>query len=135
VEAAIELVCDDAPACVAVDKLIQRKRLELSKELGLRMIGFGPLLDSLESKQEGARIRVTAGTNSDALAATIERILKLRARRDPAPEPSENPPPPRDRRPPDESLRAREGEQHDGGASTPTRPRERDPDAQTEQTE
>jgi hypothetical protein len=101
VEAAIELVCDDAAGCAAVDKLIQRKRLELSKELGIRMIGFGPLIDSLESKQEGARIRVTGGTNSDGLASTIERILKLRARRDPAPS---NPDPPSQQRKADETL-------------------------------
>jgi hypothetical protein len=111
VEAAIELVCDDGPACAAVDKLIQKKRLELSKELGIRMIGFGPLIDSVESKQDGARIRVTGGTSSDGLASTIERVLKLRARRDPAPPPNNEKadPPSQERKPkpeakPDETL-------------------------------
>jgi len=100
VETAIELVCDDEAACTAVDKLIQKKRLELSKELGIRMIGFGPLLDSLEVKQTGARIRVTAGTNADALASTIDRVLRLRSRRDAAPPPQD----PNPKRPPDETI-------------------------------
>lgn len=107
VEAAVELVCDDAAECGAVEKLIQKKRLDLSKELGIRMIGFGPLIDSLESKQDGARIRMTAGTSSDGLAATIERVLKLRGRREPAPN---EPPAKLEKRPvPDETLSSKDG--------------------------
>ena len=81
VDASIELVCDSAEGCEAVEKLAQKKRAEWSRDLSLRMVGLGPLLDSFELKREGARLRATASAGADALAATIERVIKLRARR------------------------------------------------------
>ncbi|MBX3260918.1 MAG: hypothetical protein KF782_14630 [Labilithrix sp.] len=104
IDAAVELVCDAEEGCAVVEKLILKKRLEWSKELTLRMVGLGPLLDSIEVKREGARVRVTAGASADALAATIDRLLRLRARsrgldaaRDapPAAPPASTPPGPR----------------------------------------
>lgn len=119
VDASIELVCDSAEACEAVDKLAQKKRAEWSRDLTLRMIGLGSLLDSFEVKRDGARLRATASANADALAETITRIMKLRARRSAAddPNPSHGPGdfPDRLRRQrspagaPDESLPARRG--------------------------
>lgn len=105
VDASIELVCDSAEGCEAVDKLAQKKRAEWSRDLTLRMIGFGPLLDSLEVKREGAHLRATASASADTLAATVERVMKLRARRsaaDASPASS-----PRNTPPPDERLQAR----------------------------
>lgn len=81
VDAAVELVCDSPEACEAVDKLLKKKRQEWSGDLALRMIGFGPLLDSFEVKLEGARLRATVSAPSDTLASTLDRVLKLRARR------------------------------------------------------
>lgn len=111
VDASVELVCDDAAACEAVDKLAQKKRAEWSRDLSLRMIGFGPLLDSFEVKREGARLRATASVSADTLAATLERVLKLRARqgaRDASPSQPNQP------NQPDETLRAR----GDGGGGS-----------------
>ncbi|MDB5220430.1 MAG: hypothetical protein JWO86_8357 [Myxococcaceae bacterium] len=104
VDASVELVCDDAAACEAVDRLAQKKRGEWSRDLTLRMIGFGQLLDSFEVKRDGARLRATASVSADALASTIERVLKLRARQG-----AGVAPPPRPSMPgvPDETLRAR----------------------------
>ncbi|MDB4938179.1 MAG: hypothetical protein JWP87_5151 [Labilithrix sp.] len=109
VDASIELVCDNAEACEAVDKLAQKKRGEWSRDLSLRMIGFGPLLDSFEVKHDGARLRATATASGDALAATIERVLKLRARRGAADGPPQGDEPRRrpDEKRPDEMLHAR----------------------------
>jgi hypothetical protein len=90
IDASVELVCDDAAACEAVDKLAQKKRAEWSRDLTLRMVGFGPLLDSFDVKREGARLRATASVSADGLASTIERVLKLRARQ----QASDAPPPP-----------------------------------------
>jgi hypothetical protein len=81
VDASLELVCDSVEGCEAVEKLAQKKRAEWSRELSLRMVGLGPLLDSFELKREGAHLRATASAGADALAATIERIMKARARR------------------------------------------------------
>ena len=104
VDAEIELVCDDEASCASVEKLVQKKKKELAGELTLRMVGLGPLLDSFQVKQEGAHLRATTTAQADALAATIERILKLRQggqapggqRRAPVP-----------RRPPEEIIPAR----------------------------
>lgn len=81
IDAAVELVCDTEEACVAVEKLILEKRFAWSKELSLRMIGLGPLLDSVEVTRDGARVRVTAGASADSLVATLERVLRFTARR------------------------------------------------------
>jgi hypothetical protein len=114
VDASLELVCDSADACEAVDKLAQKKRGEWSRDLSLRMIGFGPLLDSFEVKRDGARLRATASASADALASTIERVMKLRARRGAA-DGAPAAPPPKERpseRPADEMMHAKP----DGGA-------------------
>ena len=95
VDASIELVCDSAEGCEAVEKLAQKKRGEWSRDLSLRMVGLGPLLDSFELKRDGARLRATASSGADALAATIERVLKLRARRSAADGPANDAPRPR----------------------------------------
>lgn len=80
VDAAVEMLCDTEEACAAVEKLLLKKRLDWSKELSLRMIGLGPLLDSIEVTRARSRIRVTAGTSADHLTATIDRLMRLRAR-------------------------------------------------------
>lgn len=77
IDAAAELTCDSDDACTAVEKLLLKKRLEWSKELMLRMVGLGPLLDSLDVKRDGARIRVTAGAPARALATTLDRVLRF----------------------------------------------------------
>lgn len=116
VDASIELVCDAPEACEAVEKLAQKKRKEWSGDITLRMVGFGPLLDSFEIKREGMRLRATASAGAEALASTIERVMKLRARRSAA---EGGAPPPRapDKpgKRPDELLPARP----DAGASPP----------------
>ncbi|MBX3186036.1 MAG: hypothetical protein KF819_03435 [Labilithrix sp.] len=98
VDAAVEIVCESAEACDAVDKLVQRKRLEWSKELSLRLVGLGPLIDSLETKRHETRLRATASVDAAGFTSTIERILKLRSRPKDAPPPSP-PPASRDRSP------------------------------------
>lgn len=89
-DAAIELVCDTPEGCAEVERLVLKKRLEWNKELMLRMVGFGALLDSIEVKRDGARLRVTASAPALTLAATIERVLRLKAR-PPAEEPQPAP--------------------------------------------
>jgi hypothetical protein len=86
IDAAFELTCDSADACAAVEKLILKKRLDLSRDLSLRMIGLGPVVDSLATSQEngGARLRVTAGAEARQLADTVERVLRWKARKEAA---------------------------------------------------
>lgn len=112
VDARIEMACDSADACGQVDKLVQKKRLDWSKDLALRMVGFGPIIDSLETKHEGARLEVSASANADMLANTIERVMRLRSRPSPRGTEDDRPQPPRPAAPPDapdETLRAPDG--------------------------
>ena len=76
-EAAAELVCDTENDCAAVEKLILKKRLDWSKTLMLRMVGLGPLIDSVTVRREPLRVRVTAKAGADALAATIDRVVRF----------------------------------------------------------
>lgn len=93
VDARIQMVCDSPDECGAVEKLIQKKRLDWSKDLALRMVGFGQVIDSLETKRSGATLEVSASANADMLANTLERVLKLRSgRNEPPPLPFAAPP-------------------------------------------
>jgi hypothetical protein len=88
VNLAAELLCDSGDACAGVEKLVQKKRFDWSKELMLRMVGLGPLLDSIVIKRENTKLTVTASADANALAATVDRVLRYRSR------PSAPPPPP-----------------------------------------
>lgn len=85
VELSIELDCDSPEACETVDKLIQKKRLDLSRDLALRMVGFGPVIDSLQTQRQGAHVRVTASADAEALAGSVERAMRFRGRQNERP--------------------------------------------------
>ncbi len=76
-EARADLVCDDEPACAAVEKLLLKKRLDWSKDIALRVVGIGTLVDSVELERTGARIRIRASADAQSLAATLNRVLRL----------------------------------------------------------
>lgn len=95
-DARLELVCDTAEACTSVQKLIQRKRLDWSKDLTLRMVGFGALIDSLDVRVDGTAVHASLSTSANALAAAIDRALRFRSHRAEEPAP---PPPSRDATP------------------------------------
>ena len=80
VELSVELDCDSPEACETVDKLIQKKRLDLSRDLTLRMVGFGPVIDSLQTQRTGAHVRVTASADAESLAGSVERAMRFRGR-------------------------------------------------------
>jgi hypothetical protein len=112
---AIELSCDSPDGCEAVEKLVLKKRLDWGKELALRMIGLGPLLDSIDVKRDGARLRVTASAPAEALAQTIDRIIRLKSSRAASAGSDESPPSfpglgipsNKDQRAPDETIPAK----------------------------
>ncbi|MBK8212154.1 MAG: hypothetical protein IPK71_00270 [Myxococcales bacterium] len=66
----------DTPAHAAVlARLVERKRFALSKEIGLRLFGFGPILDSLSVSTDGARVRISAHAPIDDLSRGIASAL------------------------------------------------------------
>ena len=74
----VEMRCESSSACDEVDKLIDRKRLALSRELGLRLIGLGPLIDSLKVGSKDVTLTATASASTDDLAKALQRVLDLR---------------------------------------------------------
>jgi hypothetical protein len=104
-QARVELAlgCESASACASVQKLVERKRFEWGKDLGLRLAGVGALLDAVVIKADGAGLRVELTYGASELAALAERLLKLRKERRGAP------PPPASRSVPiDERIPARD---------------------------
>jgi hypothetical protein len=104
------LSCDSQKACELVERLVLKKRLDWSKNLMLRLGGFGPIIDSIETKVTGSRLEVSATANVDSLAGAIERAIRHSESL-----PSERPSVPalpgtaRPGRPPDETLKAPDG--------------------------
>jgi hypothetical protein len=76
---AAELHCDTADACAEVKTLIERKRLAFSRDLGLRLVGIGPLVDSLTVAVQGASLSAAAQAPTDDLARALRRALDYRA--------------------------------------------------------
>jgi len=78
IEARAELVCDGAGACAAVKKLLEQKKLDWSRDLGLRAAGFGSLVDSLEIEGNEAHLRATTSVNASTLSGAIDRTIRWR---------------------------------------------------------
>jgi len=88
-EAAAELRCETADACEEVKKLILRKRLTFSKDVGVRLVGLGPLIDSLDVVTSGTTLTASAHAPTEDIAKAIDRVLRLRNERPrPPPPPS-----------------------------------------------
>jgi hypothetical protein len=79
-EIAARLECESASQCDEVKTFIERKRLALSREMGVRLIGLGPLLDSLALDARGKVLAVTARASSDELARGVQRALDFSSR-------------------------------------------------------
>lgn len=79
-ELTAELRCESAGACDEVKKLIERKRLAFSRDLTVRLVGLGPLLDSLTVDAHGAAITASARASTDELARGVQRIIDFKAR-------------------------------------------------------
>lgn len=75
-DARIVMSCDSQRACELVEKLVLKKRLDWSKNFMYRLAGFGPLIDSLETKVTGSRLEVSATANVDSLANAIDRAVR-----------------------------------------------------------
>jgi hypothetical protein len=77
---AAQLHCETADACAEVQRLLDNKRLALSRDFGVRLVGLGPLLDSMTLRADGAALSLAASAPTDALAKAIERVLAYRSR-------------------------------------------------------
>jgi hypothetical protein len=87
-EVAAELRCETDSACDEVKKLVERKRLSFQRDLTVRIIGLGPLLDSLSVDGKGTSLTASAHASTDELARGIQRVIDFKSRPSPAPTPT-----------------------------------------------
>ena len=52
--------------------------VQLAREIGVRLLGLGPLLDSLHVGASGTTLSAIASAPTDDLARAVERVLDLR---------------------------------------------------------
>jgi hypothetical protein len=98
--------CEDQGSCAELEKLIGRRRFGWSQDIALRLMGVGPLLDSMKITNDGLLLRVTTHAPSDDASRWLDRVLALGGPRHPNPGPLMGPPqrgqlpkPPLDRAP------------------------------------
>jgi len=77
-ELVAELRCETPAACSEVKALVERKRLAFSREIGVRLLGLGPLLDSLKVDIHGPSLSASARAPTDDLARAVQRALDFR---------------------------------------------------------
>jgi hypothetical protein len=91
-EITAELSCESPAACEEVKRFLEKKRLSFSKDIGVRLIGLGPLLDSVTVEVQGSRLTAGARASSDDLARGLDRAIQYTGRRSaPAPAPAPSP--------------------------------------------
>ncbi len=69
-----ELHCESADACSSVKKLIEQKRFAASSSPVLRLLGLGPVIDSLVVDGHGPVLSVRAEAPTDALTRLASRF-------------------------------------------------------------
>ena len=104
-ELSARFVCESPTACAEVDKLLQAQRLKLSQQIGLRLAGFGPLVDSFKTESTGPALTASARTRTDDLARGLTFAADYLGKSAPAPPPEARPDVPRIA--PDEVLKPR----------------------------
>ncbi len=101
--------CEGPEPCAEVKRLVLARRLDWSQQISLRLLGLGPLLDSMKVEDDGTLVRVTARAPAEDAAAWLDRVLTLRGVHHPTAGPLEKSapgrPPPRGLPSADEVLR------------------------------
>jgi hypothetical protein len=73
--------CEEKTACAEVERLIARRRLDWSQQISLRLLGVGPLLDSMKIDNQQTLLRVSSHAPTDDAARWLDRVLTLRSPR------------------------------------------------------
>jgi hypothetical protein len=76
-EIAAELRCESQADCESLRAFAERKRFALSRELAIRVIGLGPLIDSLAVEVNGASLFAAAHGSTDDLGRAVERAVSF----------------------------------------------------------
>ncbi len=70
-ELKVKFSCEAPQACAEVDKLLLAQRLKLSQQIGLRIAGFGPVIDSFRTEPNGVDLNASARMRTDDLSRAI----------------------------------------------------------------
>jgi hypothetical protein len=73
---AAELRCGSEAGCSEVARLVERKRAGWAKDLRVRFLGAGPLVQALRVEARGAKVFVSAEVGADELAGIAGRLLE-----------------------------------------------------------
>jgi len=76
-EAKMELLCDAPEPCDQTASFLERQRFQLSTNLGVRLIGIGPLIDSFKVERKGDHVTAQMSISADELAHSIERAINF----------------------------------------------------------
>ncbi len=79
------LSCDAAPACAAVARKLAEMRDEHSKDLALRLVGFGALLERVTIEPKGDLVHARVELPAEEAATLADRLVTLRGVRHPMP--------------------------------------------------
>jgi hypothetical protein len=79
----VELRCETPGACGEVKAIVERKRLALSENLGVRLMGLASLVDALSVEAHGSALTI----RTRAATSDLARLLLAGARPAPAPGP------------------------------------------------
>lgn len=77
-EIVAELRCDSPEDCLAVERLLEKKKKEWSANMGMRFLGAGALVDSLTVKVEGKELHAAARLPTEDATRLIARLVELR---------------------------------------------------------
>ncbi len=80
-ELTAELRCETPEACIEVKKVIERKREGWSKDLTIRLLGVGPLIDALAIETHDSSLRATTRLPADEARRLIEHVIEMTTRR------------------------------------------------------
>jgi hypothetical protein len=77
-EMVADLRCDTPDGAAAVARLLEAKRKSLGQDFRLRLLGLGPVFESMKVELDGARVKATLHVASDDAARLVDRVLSLR---------------------------------------------------------
>jgi hypothetical protein len=84
-ELVAELRCETPAACDEVKKFLEKERFTLSRDLMVRMIGLGGLVDSFSAEAHGAALSLRARAPTEDVARAVQRIIDYQGGRSRAP--------------------------------------------------
>jgi hypothetical protein len=77
-EIVADLRCDTPDGCAAVARILETKRKALGQDFRLRLLGLGPVLESMTVQVDGSRVKAVLRIPSDDAVRLLDRVLSLR---------------------------------------------------------